>query len=146
MLLLPRHWTADGCPVCKRICCCSDPRDVPSCDRLWHCYKKCSGAKNCGSTGAGDAMNEFSSKRPLLEPSEAAPIVNELIEGPPLARPPTVPHRFGSQPLPVAQSTIDGEAWGCTCFGSEYDHYDAGMSNILYHTHLRAAMHCPHRS
>ena len=59
--------------------------------------------------GRGDAFNELSTKRPLLEPSEAAPIVNELIEGPPLARPPTVPHKVGNLPLPVAQSTIDGE-------------------------------------
>jgi hypothetical protein len=29
-----------GCPVCKGICCCNDPRDASYCERLFHCYKK----------------------------------------------------------------------------------------------------------
>jgi len=28
-----------GCPVCKYLCCCNDPRDAQFCPRLFHCYK-----------------------------------------------------------------------------------------------------------
>ena len=38
-MLGPKVWE-DGCPVCKELCCCGINRDS-SCNKLFHCYKKC---------------------------------------------------------------------------------------------------------
>lgn len=55
-------------------------------------------------------MSKDSTKLPQLEPEEAAPIVEALIEGPPLTRPATVPHMLGTAPLPPAASSLEAAA------------------------------------
>ena len=34
------HFTTQGCPVCKSLCCCNKGR-AAVCTRKYHCYKKC---------------------------------------------------------------------------------------------------------
>lgn len=41
---------ADGCPVCKKMCCCADK--TPYCARKHHCYRKCPVSKSGVSTSS----------------------------------------------------------------------------------------------
>lgn len=78
------EWGTDvfdgGCPVCKGYCCCHDRRSAPTCNRLYHCYKKCPGCKNRGLTGVGDAASADSTKTPVVSLARAEAVVKALLE------------------------------------------------------------------
>lgn len=65
---------ADGCPVCKKMCCCADK--TPYCARKHHCYRKCPVSKSGVSTSS---INTVSPPNGLVEskfpthPSEKSP-------------------------------------------------------------------------
>ena len=84
----------DGCPVCKKLCCCGDKN--PACQKKYHCYKKCevfkssklnnskSSTRKRGSKYSKSSMNGPLLVSPYVVPTTPTRTQTSLLVRPPL--------------------------------------------------------------